>query len=425
MAVDVVAKGIEFWKAVKKWDADKVKKSDLPDEEASNAEALDEKLQEEINSPDGANNLNKLNEQVDNNHSLRDTFMEGVNNEEQPNHSADILDHVVDDMSQGEKIQVEASDQEPPEDMPPAGREPWKKFTTGEKLLKCANIAVGIAFTIAMSLDLKDNWDNITDAGKALNVLQIVIQGLTVLVDAAVLVGDAMVSAASIAADCTMMVALPVIGAVLAAIGIVVMVVLMFLDTYKPKEPPLSPAETFFKDVGQPLVNGFADPPAISLTYTAPAAVTSGTPQSRITITATNNTNQDVTLTRSTLTLEVGADDAALFSDPTAPWAVVDSFDPSNASTLSTAGTVGAGPATIVTGKLTPQARGEGLSEYDLALLGPQTAGTSGPLVVKKGESLQVVWLGTVNKAGSTVLQIIETLVNGDKCRFLANVVRS
>ncbi|KPM39826.1 hypothetical protein AK830_g6732 [Neonectria ditissima] len=427
MAVDVAAKSFELFKDIKKWKQGEPE--DLPPAEASEAEVLDEQLNEKINSPEGAAEINEINEKVtDDNFTLRDTFMESINAEEQPSHSADILDHGVDDLGPGEKVAPpEQAPEEPPEEMPPSGRTPWKKFSTGERFLKCVNIGIGIAFTISMSLDLKDNWDKYTDVGKALNVLQVAIQGLTVLVDAAILVGDALISAGLVAAECTMMVALPVIGAVLAVIGIVVMLVLSFLNVSKPTVPEDTPVEKFLKNTAHPLIDGLTPPPNVALTYSVPPNVTANAGSAQVPITATNNTSADVTLTRSTLTLEVGADDAALFSGPTTPWTMAGTYDPGNPSTLSVDGTVGVAggsATTVATGKITQQARGSGLSAYDLAVMGPSVAGTSGLLTVKAGESVKIAWLGAINKAGSTSLQVIETLQNGDKCRFLADIVR-
>ncbi|KAK7419301.1 hypothetical protein QQX98_003453 [Neonectria punicea] len=428
MAVDIASKSFELFKDIKKWKAGQAE--DLPPPESSQAEVLDERLNERINSPEGAAEINSINEEVTDDHfTLRDTFMETINAEEQPSHSAEIIDHGVDDLGPGERIVTpEGEPLDPPETMPPSGRAPWKQFTTSERLLRCVNVAVGIAFTIAMSLDLKDNWDKYTDAGKALNVLQIAIQGLTVLVDAAVLAGDALISAGLMAADCTMMVALPVVGAVLAVLGIIVMAILSFLDISKPTVPPDTPIETFLKGTAHPFIDALTTPPTVSLTYSVPANVTANADPVQVPITATNSTGADVTLTRSTLTLEVGADDAALFSGPATPWTVVGAYDPGNPSTLSVDGTVGVAggsPETVATGNITQQARGGGLSSYDLAVLGPSVDGTSGQLTVKAGESVKIAWLGAINKAGSTTLQIVETLQSGDKCRFLANVVRS
>ncbi|KAH6880531.1 hypothetical protein B0T10DRAFT_609611 [Thelonectria olida] len=427
MAVDIAAKSFELFKDIKKWKEGEPE--DLSPAEVTEAEVLDNQLSEKIDSPEGAEEIDLVNQEVSDEHfTLRDTFMESINAEEQPSHSADVIDHGAENLEPGEKILPPGEEPlEPPEEMPPSGIAPWKQFTTGERLLKCVNIGIGIAFTISMSLDLKDNWDKYTDVGKALNVLQIAIQGLTVLVDAAILAGDALISAGLLAADCAMMVALPVIGAVLAVIGIVVMVVLSFLNISKPTVPEDTPVEKFLKGTAHPLIDGLTNPPSASLTYSVPDNVTANASSAQVPITATNSTGTDVTLTRSTLTLEVGSDDAALFSGPATPWTVAGTYDPGNPSTLSVDGTVGVagGSAnTVVTGKLTQQARGSGLSSYDLAVMGPSVAGTSGLLTVKAGESVKVAWLGAINKAGSTTLQIVETLQNGDKCRVMANIVR-
>ncbi|TFK58575.1 hypothetical protein BDN72DRAFT_851680 [Pluteus cervinus] len=266
-----------------------------------------------------------------------------------------------------------------------------------------------------MSIDLKNNWDTYTDAGKALNVLQIVIQGLSVLVDAALLLGDALITAGLVAADCAVMVALPVLGAILAVIGIVVALLLAFLGVVKPQEPPKTPLETFIDNTARPLINGLTAPPLLSLTYTVPASLPAGS-TAGFSITAKNNTAAAVTLTRSTLTLEVGNDDNALFSGPTTSWTVDSAFN--TTKPLSKAGTVGASPPTISAAQITENDVNTGLNSYDVAVVGPATNGTSGPLVVEVGASVSISWLGTISKAGSTTMQIVETLVNGDKCRL-------
>jgi hypothetical protein len=44
-----------------------------------------------------------------------------------------------------------------PKGMPATARQGWKIFSTSERVLKGVNIAIGIAFTIAVSIDLKSH----------------------------------------------------------------------------------------------------------------------------------------------------------------------------------------------------------------------------------------------------------------------------
>ncbi|TFK68582.1 hypothetical protein BDN72DRAFT_878935 [Pluteus cervinus] len=411
MVANVAASSFQLYKDIKTWNADR-KAIDLTPEEETKAGQMDEKLEQEIESPANIEQVNEANVAAQN-ETVQQTYLNNVNEHEQALESADISEsRGPSDLAPGDAI---ATEKEPPVDLPASARGPWKAFTTSEKVLKCVNIAVGVAFTIAMSIDLKNNWDTYTDVGKALNVLQIVIQGLSVLVDAALLLGDALINAGIVAADCAMMVALPVLGAILAVIGIVVTLLFAFLGVVKPQEPPKTPVETFIDNTARPLITSLTAPPPLSLTYTVPASLPAGS-TAGFSIIAKNNTAAAVTLTRSTLTLEVGNDDDALFSGPTTSWTVDSAFN--TTKPLSTVGTVGASPPTISAAQITENDVDTGLNSYDVAVVGPATNGTSGPLVLEVGASVSISWLGTISKAGSTTMQIVETLISGDKCRL-------
>jgi hypothetical protein len=117
-----------------------------------------------------------------------------------------------------------------PDGVPPAGTRCARNFNTAANSLKAANIVLGIGLTVSMSLDLKNHWDGLNTVGKVLSTVQVIIQGLTVLCDAAIPAIDLAVEAGMIAADASLVIALLIVKAVLAVIGVVVMVVLMFLD---------------------------------------------------------------------------------------------------------------------------------------------------------------------------------------------------
>jgi hypothetical protein len=245
-------------------------------------------------------------------------------------------------------------------------------------------------------------------------VVQVVVQGLTVLVDAAILVGDVLVSTGVLAATSSVMVALTILGALLAIIGLAIMFALLRADITKKQEPLLDTVGTFLRDTAHKLLKTWDSPPPLSLTYDVPK--TAGSAQSLpFSITATNKSEKAITLNRTTMTLEVGGDDACLFSTP--PTFTL-AADPD--------------PATLATRVLTPEPRSTTLISYDFAVAGPRPAGPldagttqSGPLVLSPNASLTVTWHVIVNKVGSTTLQIIETLQNGDKCRFLTDIGRA
>ena len=216
---------------------------------------------------------------------------------------------------------------------------------------------------------------------------------MTVLADASLLVGD-FVASGGLAADCAIMVALPVLGAVLAVVRIVVLALLTFLHLTKPSVPEDTPVEKFLKNTAHPFIDGLTPQPKPSLTYLAPAQVTADAISAQVPITGTNHTGADVALTCSTITLEVGAGNAALFSGPTTAWTVAGKHDPGKPSTLSVDGTIGvAGESaeTVATGYLAPQDRGNNLVSYDLSVqASPTTNEANGLLIVKAGQSIEI-----------------------------------
>ncbi|KAL6702405.1 hypothetical protein ACN47E_002188 [Coniothyrium glycines] len=416
-ALDVAEKSFSVFKDIKEWRASKYTESPLPPNEAIGAGQLDESLSEKIGSPEGAVELAAANKATENK-TLRESSEKNINVDEQPRVSSNTGARNIEEVEPEGLIRIQR-DQAPPEGLAPSGRTPWKKFTVGERLLKCANIAIGIAFTISMSLDLKNNWDSYNDVGKALNVVQVAIQGLTVLVDAAILIGDAAIAGGYLAAESTLMVALPVLGAVLALIGVIVMVVLMFVKTTKDQEPPLSPVEEFLKNVAHPLINTWSTPPAPALAYSfSPNPSHTGQNES-IKITATNNSDKAVSLTRTTITMEVGGDDDALFSAPTSDWTQF-----SGSAAEQPLGSVNSDHTDLYTGTLTPQHRGTTFTAWDYTIAGLAKDGISGKLVVQPKQSVVVSWLGTINKLGSSLVSVVETLENGDNTRIRTPLLR-
>jgi hypothetical protein len=148
------------------------------------------------------------------------------------------------------------------------------------------------------------------------------------------------------------MVALPILGALVAIIGLAIMFALLRADTTEKQEPLLNTVETSLRDTAHKLLATWDSPPPLSLTYDVPK--TAGSAQSLpFSITATNKSEKAITLNRTTMTLEVGGDDACLFS---APPTFTLAADPD--------------PATLVTGVLTPEPGSTTLISYDFAVAG-------------------------------------------------------
>lgn len=430
MVVDIAEKWVGYIKDIKTWKdsrnkVDVISSDDIPPDDAVKADVVDNEVNSVVESEKGIEVVETINKDVTGNDNIRQSILDNVTGENADTTSANILGEggVEEEIKPGSVVADEL-DKPVPDDIPVNAQSGWKRFTTSERALKLIGVGIGIAFTIAMSLDLKDNWNNFTDAGKVLNVLQIVIQGLTVLTDVALLIGDAAVAAGVLAADATMMIALPIIGAVLAVIGLVVMLVLQWLHVTKPQDPPPTPVETFISGTGRPLLGTFADPPTMQFKYGVPDQLSVGHSEGLDMWAEPADAGKDATVTRITVSLEVGDDAQALFAGPATSW-VLDAAYNGAVRPLSAAGSVGVSPQSTAGAQLTPQWRANNLEQYDLAVTGPNTTGSAGPLAVKTGERIFLSWMGTINKAGTTTLQIIETLANGDKCRFKADVVRT
>jgi hypothetical protein len=152
----------------------------------ANVQGLDQKFNEKLQPEVGAKEYAQTQKEV-NGLSAREQFMKNVPADGAPTESADIVETEMDDLGPGKVLykeieEVTEAKAQLPKGMPATARQGWKTFSTSERVLKGVNIAIGIAFTVAMSIDLKSHWEDYNDAGKALNVVQVVVQGLTVLV---------------------------------------------------------------------------------------------------------------------------------------------------------------------------------------------------------------------------------------------------
>lgn len=153
------------------------------------------------------------------------------------------------------------------------------------------------------------DWDNLTTAGKIINTLSLITQGLTVLLDITSFVLDAgFIVAPALAA------ALPVIGAVLAVVGIILMIVGLFIGMVQGKPPP-DPIQDFIDDTGRSLISGWDKEPDPMLQYNISQNQVNPGSTVSLTITGKNNTAEDVNLTHTQISLMTGTDEVCLFTD--------------------------------------------------------------------------------------------------------------
>lgn len=311
------------------------------------------------------------------------------------------------DMEYDEMFDVPLDDVEPPLPAGKVSSRLAKAFNTPANWLKAANILLGVAMTVTMSISLYRNWGDLTKTGKALGVVQVVIQALTVIADVVAFGVDIAVTAGVIAADCTLALAIPFVGAVLAIIGVVILILSLVLTTQKKKDPPPTAVENFLSGKGQPWVAGLkVNPPAQSLRYLPEKNDYTAGSQQTVKITIQNPSDKGVELNETRLSFVGGTGDNDLFTDTTLAL-----------KTPVQDGSIVASVDGLVSAKLVPTIKGEE-TFYDLVLKGIAGASnTTSRLIIPANKTFTVEMVGTINKAGKTILGIVETLSDGDRCR--------
>ncbi|EKV12208.1 Eukaryotic aspartyl protease family protein [Penicillium digitatum] len=283
------------------------------------------------------------------------------------------------------------------EDIPPGYEDAAKKFNISGNLLRILNIILGIGLVVAMSFSLANDWNSMSDTGKVLGVLNAIVQGLTVLLD----IIDFAAEAGVIAVTGTMSVALPILGAVLAVIGIVLMLVQLFINLFVARQPPPDPIQEFIDKVGHALIKTFDQAPEPKLTYSISSTSVSADSVNTLTIEGVNETKSDVTLSRTTITLYSGDDDVCLFRNGADYIQLVPDDDPNR----ETSGHTYVAPQKITAGQLpTPAKLGttSNYYQYNLQAAGPPKENSTNltSLILKHGEKLKSVWTAVANKIG-------------------------
>lgn len=140
--------------------------------------------------------------------------------------------------------------------------------------------------------------------------MSVIVQGLSVLLDIVSLAG----AIGAITISATFAVAIPIIGAVLAVLGFILTLVGFFIGRHA-AEPPPDPVQTFINTVAKPLIATWKEAPDPRLSYAAsPSAVTAGR-NATVTVEMRNNSNSDVRLTRTQISLYGGTEPHNLFRE--------------------------------------------------------------------------------------------------------------
>ncbi|KID93217.1 hypothetical protein MAJ_10821, partial [Metarhizium majus ARSEF 297] len=314
---------------------------------------------------------------------------------------------------------------DPIDDLPAGSKAAAEKFGLSGSILKGLNIALGLGVAVAMTFTLSREWNRLTDVGKAVNTLAVVVQMLTVALDMVEVV-------TTFFAVEVLAAALPIIGAVLAVISFVLMCFGFFMNLYK-SNPPADPVADYIDGRGRPLIAGFDQAPEPQLTYTISHGEVTPGEVTTITIEAANRTGREVSMTNSRVTVVSGNDDTALFAaeESSPPIAYLLDTDPDRGEENHTYVT----PGSLVDASLPPPSKLGTTSiffHYDLRVSGPKRAegGMLQELVLEPSEKLRSVWTALINKRGSdedhttSYIDIVE-LANNDKSHVQFSLLRA
>ncbi|KNG86160.1 hypothetical protein ANOM_006584 [Aspergillus nomiae NRRL 13137] len=401
MVVDAAERGFDAFKAFKSGPATTV-------EDQVNMEVLNDKLSEVI-----SENGEKFGE-----------IAQEITGEED-------YRTVIGDNLQGEGIPTEFSGEETwneelssvAEDVPPGYEDVAKKFNISGSLLRILNAILGIGLVVAMSFSLANDWNSLSDTGKVLGVLNVIVQGLTVLLD----VIDVGAELGLYVVTGAMSVALPILGAVLAVIGVILMLVQFFINLFTGKQDPPDPIKDFINDVAHKLIAAFDKAPEPQLTYTLDNDKPSAGGVTTLTIEAVNNSSNDVTLSHTTISLYSGDDDVCLFRNGADETDLIQLVEETDANAKDDGHTY-LTPSTVTVGQLPPPSKLGNTStyyQYDLQAAGPPAEKSKSlqPLILKKGERLKSIWTGKVNGKGedeersTSWIELVEVGLK-DKCQM-------
>ena len=302
---------------------------------------------------------------------------------------------------------------------PPAPGVPktkWERFNTASNWFKVVGIVLAVALLVVMTIMVVQNWNNLNDAGKTLSVIQTIVTAVQIAVDIATVALEVLAIES---------VVLPVVGAILAIIGLAIIFCMMFIDTGKKTEPPDTPVEAFIK-VQKPIIATWDAMPKPDLTYAMPEKVAQNT-QTKFDVSATNKTGKDVAPLSVRVTVQGGSDDSCLLTDLGLVDRGVLAFGAAVSKGEIAAAPLQAGPAVAGLQEATTTAsRSDTITSYDAIVQGVAAEDNmNGAIKLKNGQGFTVSFSGMVNKAGSNVVQIVETRANGDPCRFLRLITRA
>ncbi|RYO86620.1 hypothetical protein DL764_008985 [Monosporascus ibericus] len=309
------------------------------------------------------------------------------------------------------------------------------------KAFQALALLAGVACFVAMSVVLLRDLDDLTKLGKRLVYAQV-----------AFLILEAAVELAAVFAVGSMAVCLPVIGVIVAVVGLVLALVFMFTDSQKEEEPPKSEMEIFLDEKAKPLIDDMPSPPAAKLQYGVTARAWTPNADRILTITAKNTSGQPVTIQTATLNFLGGDGDDCLFAQSGMRLLEAEAIaaaDDDDVDDSAKDGIVAQGGSAVVTkGRMAVEMRGgtSAMSEayqvalartevtstvtsYDFRVVSIQDVATNADLLLEIPPNGGFRWHvhGTVNPMqpdsngndgdGESSIQVEEIQESGDKCR--------
>lgn len=269
------------------------------------------------------------------------------------------------------------------------------------------------------------DWNQLTNVGKVIETLSVIVQGLSVLLDI-VVIG---MKVGLIATSATFGAALPIIGAVLAVLGLVLTIIGIFVNIYREPDPPPDPVQTFINNVARRLMDTWLDAPDPKLAYSISPSRVNGGRTASVTVNLRNNTNSDVRLTRVEISLNGGPDPVCLFRED--DFSLPDQSSRTKMKELSSdplstgGGTVRVTPTDKTMARL-DITRFTDYMQCAVNLFGNQDNPDTplGDLLLKPRENFTVVWTGLVNSPGESTIEVFE-VTNQDNTRESLPITRT
>lgn len=289
----------------------------------------------------------------------------------------------------------------PAKQVPDAYEEASAKYKVSGNLLRGLDAIIGVGLVIAMSFSLAHDWNSMSDLGKVLGLLNTVVQALVVLLD----IIDAGVAVGLWAVTGTMSVALPLLGAVLTVIGVVIMPVQLFINLFAKNQELPDPIGEFIRDRAHGLISGFDNAPTPQLRYSTPKLELAAGQVASIKITGTNESSTDGTVSHTDITIYSGDDEVSIFrsnaNDQKGNIKLASDVDPPRVED----GHIYVTPKENAVARLLELSRLGNTSkyfEYNLKTAGLTKTKSQalGNLVLKLGAKFESVWTGMINKKG-------------------------